>query len=407
MSSKLYSNYFSEALELVKTKAGGITGARVSDDYKALQRELVKVHSDEQSAIDSRQVAELKSLELKARMELLKEHRARGAPAPTGMVHTQLVNEYLSLLHAHFEDSFELFLFKDVDGKMVVDDGTRDELKVDENGAAAPNQVVEAMKELLGPLMKRLDKLEAAGKPLPNPAASGHARRGAATRAVRFADALDRAGEKAFGLPPNDQVTLATFIGRNDPVPHSHARTLHGSRSAMSGQHGESDALLFPSTFGGSANIAQAAELVQSAVRQHSTKAKFGSYKQFKRTFNRVMRALVDEDPAKFLQYYKHEENVVTLALERSWEAAEAYHWDTFARVADGEFSFEQGSIDLETWCAVIEKFPRKKAGKDKKGKKTFKCTWHGVDCSHPSSSCTLNPKNGGDGKRAATYKSG
>jgi hypothetical protein len=158
---KLYAQFFSEALDAIKNANNqGIVNARETDEYTALVQLLIKVHQDEQGTIESTQLADLKAIELKSRLELLRTYRSSKTP-PSGMKQTTLINEYIAMLHANF-GGFTVVRFKDVEGKMVVDVRTKDTGE-EKSAELTTNAILTKLVER----MTALETKQSRGPPLP------------------------------------------------------------------------------------------------------------------------------------------------------------------------------------------------------------------------------------------------
>ena len=114
MSSDLVSSYFGSEL----AKLGPVQAARGTQAYTGLVDELIVMH---QECIDSAELEnflELTTAEMKARLELMSEWRGPSAKAPTGLKQVELINEYVDILGAVFDD-FESSECRVVNGKLT------------------------------------------------------------------------------------------------------------------------------------------------------------------------------------------------------------------------------------------------------------------------------------------------
>lgn len=127
------------------------------------------------------------------------------------------------------------------------------------------------------------------------------------------------------------------------------------------------------------------AELVQGALSNKSKQRSFKSWKEFARFWKPHMKKLWAKDKALFLQYYEYECFLTELSIDRSWAAANFYHWEFFRAVKDGSGAMST-PCNLRVLMEVDANFPATEA----EGR-LQQCDLHGW-CNHATEECEDEP---------------
>jgi hypothetical protein len=412
---KLFSKYFSEQLDKLKVGNATIKDIRQTTEYGLLQSELAKMHGDEVTKdLSCAMVTNLYTPELKARLELMSPYRAHKAPAPTGMKQTDLINEYLRMIYNGSDQAFPLVVYEEADGSMRPVDPSADRAEHKEP------EDMRAVLTMLHELGARLAAVEQGSKSVPpvkptqqpGPPSSGgpsdntRKQREQASRANRFIEGLER-GASADGLGPEARGLLGAFMGTDISTVHTHAppHTLPWSSSDLSRP-------LFPGRPSGQLAAEHATVLVKDALTASRKRQSFGSFEKFHAAFKPWYASLVHGDSQKAMHCFNYYAFIVTLAFEKSWAAAEAYHWLLFERVERGEYDLADGPSEYMCLRKIDQAYPTRanKGGRSngssrsKRTDLTF-CPLHGW-CGHTPATCERSKDNGGDGTKAPNFRS-
>ena len=134
-------------------------------------------------------------------------------------------------------------------------------------------------------------------------------------------------------------------------------------------------------------------EIVQQAFAQKDKQKSFKTYKDFMRVYTPFTEKMWAEDKAAFWNHYRYQCFITQLAMERSWPAADFYHWEFFRSVRDGTHPVSQ-PCNLRVLMEVNEQFPAKKSGGGATPGASY-CDIHGW-CGHVTSACKKKAGNGG-----------
>lgn len=129
----------------------------------------------------------------------------------------------------------------------------------------------------------------------------------------------------------------------------------------------------------------------------------FKNYKDFMRVYSPFMEKMWAKDKAAFLSHYKYQCFITELAMERSWPAADLYHWEFFRAVRDGTHQVSQ-PCNLRVLMEVNNQFPVKKSGGSAGTPGSSYCNTHGW-CGHVTSDCKQKAGNGGAAERPPPKK--
>ena len=150
--------------------------------------------------------------------------------------------------------------------------------------------------------------------------------------------------------------------------------------------------------------------LVSDALRSSRSKLKFGSFEKFQEAFTPWFLSSLHGDAEQASDYFKYYNFIVSLAFEKSWKAAEAYHWLLFARIERGEYDLRQGPEDYKSLRRIDIDYPTRSSkpnnDNNTKKKKTTDfsfCPLHGY-CNH-TEQCSRSVANGGDGTKAPHFR--
>ncbi len=200
---------------------------------------------------------------------------------------------------------------------------------------AEAKRVLEAIEKLKSRLLA-LEKTSTGSTRLPDPPTSGvrpsDDRRQSASLASRDADT---------------QSVLEALMGSGSTAPSTRAPwSTDLSRS------------LFPGRPDGQLAAEHATVLVKDALIASRKRQSFGSFEKFHTAFKPWFASLVHGDSQRAMHCFNYYAFLVTLAFEKSWEAAEAYHWLLFERMERGEYDLANGPVDHMCLRKVDHAYP-------------------------------------------------
>jgi len=209
------------------------------------------------------------------------------------------------------------------------------------------------------------------------------------------------------GLNEDARGLLGAFMSADlNKVTNQHNTQSHAHMSDLSRP-------LFPGRPDGRLQAEHATVLVSDALRTSRAKLKFGSFEKFQNAFTPWFLSALHGDAEQASDYFKYYNFIVSLSFEKSWAAAEAYHWLLFARIERGEYDLRQGPEDYKSLRRIDIDYPTRssKATGPSRPTKTYKkptdfvfCPLHGY-CAHAEASCTRTVANGGDGTKAPNFR--
>ena len=184
---------------------------------------------------------------------------------------------------------------------------------------------------------------------------------------------------------------------------HSHSQPTHSWSSDLSRP-------LFPGRPSGQLAAEHATVLVKDALTASRKRQSFGSFEKFNAAFKPWFASLVHGDSQRAMHCFNYYAFLVTLAFEKSWAAAEAYHWLLFERVERGEYDLADGPGEYMCLHKIDQAYPTKKTSKGGRGGNgkaradlTY-CPLHGW-CGHKSADCVRSKENGGAGTKSPNFR--
>jgi len=193
-----------------------------------------------------------------------------------------------------------------------------------------------------------------------------------------------------------------------DTLPHTraHAHHAHGPSSDLSRP-------LFPGKPDGRLQAEHAQVLVSNALKASKNKQHFGSFEKFSDAYTPWILSLIRGSEEEAVCAFRYFNFIMTLAFEKSWKAAEEYHWLLFARIERGEYALSQGPQDWISLRKLDQLYPTKankpaRSGGEPSGRfnkeNLIKCPLHGW-CMHKPVDCDRTVANGGDGTKSPNFR--
>jgi hypothetical protein len=218
------------------------------------------------------------------------------------------------------------------------------------------------------------------------------------TRAASLSSAMDRSNDDMAGLEQSDLDFIKSFVTTPGPQVTPQHGGANSSSSNSTGSNSSSLGDIFKEVApNDNFQRTDFDTVLADAIKSERNQRSFKGVREFYRSWNPCMLAVLKDFPEKYAAYRAYEQFLLQLAIERSWKAADFYHWEFFRDIKEGHTTMEEGPRNAYVLMEMERKFPaakesNKKGAQAKQGDKQQKyCKVHGK-CAHSTKECNSQP---------------